>query len=271
MRPSPSLSLILASLLWGTSFPATEYALRHISPGPIIFLRFLLSTLLLIALLRRRPVLHPYSILAGVLNALAFGFQFFGQVLTTASKVAIISNTFPIYTAVLSPLLLGERPTPRQISALTLGLVGVFAVGGVFRPTEINLGDAMNFVASLLYALYVILSRKATAEVGPITFTLTAGLSSSLVSLLYVPIGFRFSPHPSGLAAVGWLVIFPSALGYLLYAYGISRKGAVSSSILILSTVLFGAFTSMLLLGESLSPVEWVGLLLVALAIVLVG
>ncbi len=267
----PSLALLLASLLWGTSFPATEYALKYFSPGPIIFLRFSLSTLILVLLFRRFPALHGYGLLAGILNALAFGFQFFGQVHTTASKVAIISNTFPVYTAVLSPLLLGERPTGRQIFALIFGLSGVFLVGGVYDLYNVNVGDLMNFVASLFYAFYVIYSRKAMADQDPVGFTLTAGFSSSLVSLFYLPVGFRAALHPTGMAAIGWLVVFPSTLGYLLYAYGIRGKGAVSSSILILSTVLFGAFTSLLLLGETLSPTEWVGLGLIALAILMAG
>lgn len=266
-----SLALLLASLLWGTSFPATEYALNHFSPGPIIFLRFSLSTLVLVLLFRRLPILHGYSLIAGVLNALAFGFQFFGQVYTTASKVAIVSNTFPVYTAVLSPLLLGERPTGRQFLALVLGLSGVFLVGGVYNLSDVNVGDMMNFVASLLYAFYVIYSRKATADQDPVGFTLTAGFSSTLVSLFYLPIGFRAAPHPVGIGAIAWLVAFPSTLGYLLYAYGIREKGAISSSILILSTVLFGAFTSLLLLGETLSPAEWTGLGLIALAILMAG
>ena len=135
----------------------------------------------------------------------------------------------------------------------------------------INVGDAMNFVASLLYAFYVIYSRRATLRSNPITFTITAGLVSSAVSLLYLPIGFRFTFHLNALLALGWLVLFPSTAGYVLYAHGISRKGALSSSILILSTVLFGAFTSMLALGESLSLVEWIGLGLIATAILLTG
>ena len=263
------MALLLASLLWGTSFPATEWALRYVSAGPIIFVRFSLSAVLLTLLTRRRLSFARDTILAGVFNALAFGFQFFGQELTTASKVAIISNTFPIYTAALSPVLLGEYPTPRQVLSLLLGLGGVVLVGGAYRLSGINAGDVMNFIASVLYALYVIYSRRATSRGDPISFTLTTSVVSSLVSLLYLPIGFRFVPHPMALLSLCWLVLFPSTLGYVLYAYGISRKGALSSSILILSTVLFGAFTSMLLLGENLSPVEWVGLGLVALAILL--
>ncbi len=230
-----------------------------------------MSAILLFLFTRKRPELVKDTVLAGIFSALAFGFQFFGQELTTASKVAIISNTFPIYTAVLSPLLLGEYPTPRQIVALLLGLGGVALVGGAYDLSSVNVGDAMNFVASLLYAFYVVHSRKATLRSDPITFTLTTAVVSSLVSLLYLPIGFRFVPHPTALLSLGWLVLFPSTLGYLLYAYGISRKGALSSSILILSTVLFGAFASMLALGESLSPVEWVGVGLLALAILLTG
>ncbi|NPA80925.1 MAG: EamA family transporter [Thermotogae bacterium] len=268
-RLHPSLALLLASLLWGTSFPATEIALGSFSPGIIIFSRFLFSTLLLMAALRTIPVLTRDVIVAGLLNAVAFGLQFFGQPLTTASKVAIISNTFPIFTAMISPLILREYPTLRSLIAMAVGLAGVMLVGNLHDFHRLNLGDLMNLGASLSYALYVVFSRRAMRSISPTTFTVSTGAVSTLVSVAYIRPAFRFAPTPAGAVALIWLVLFPSTLGYLLYAYGISRRGAISSSVLILSTVLFGALASMLLLGERLAPPEWVGLLLIAVAILL--
>jgi len=275
-----TLSLLLASLLWGTSFPATEKALGGFSPGLIVFFRFFFSTLILAATascffnfsFKRMVTSFNLSLLlAGVLNALAFAFQFFGQAYTTASKVAIISNTFPIYTALVSPFLLGERIPFRTFFALFLAMIGVAAVGEVWNFKSINRGDVMNFIASILYAFYVINSKKALERMTSWEFVVGTGVISTFLSLLFLPIGFKFSPTPSAILAIVWLVIFPSALGYLLYAYGISRRGAVSSSILMLATVLFGAFTSMLYLGDRLSWAAWMGLLAIGLALVMVS
>ena len=264
-----SVSLLFASLCWGTSFPITEVALRDVSAGVVVFLRFSLGTLLLFLLFRRRPHFERHSVAAGVFNAFAFGLQFIGQQFTTATKVAVLSNTFPIFTVALSPFILSERPTPRQVLSVVLGVGGITLVGNLSDLKGVNPGDVMNVMAALLYAFYMVVSKKALERVGILDFVITSGLVSSLFALTYLPVFFRVELTSTAVFSVLWLVLIPSVLGYLLYAYGISGKSAISSSVLVLSTVLFGAMTSTLFLKESLSPTESFGLLLITLAILL--
>ncbi|MGH7261351.1 MAG: EamA family transporter, partial [Nitrospiraceae bacterium] len=42
----PRLALILTTLIWGATFPATKAALAQISPFSFMFLRFLLGAIL---------------------------------------------------------------------------------------------------------------------------------------------------------------------------------------------------------------------------------
>jgi drug/metabolite transporter (DMT)-like permease len=263
------LALILASFFWGTSPPATEFALRNFSPQVIIFLRFFLSSALLFVLLRKKPVLSKPVITLGFLNALAYELQFIGQVYTTATKVAIISNTFPIFVGILSPIFLGEKPNLKQIASIILGILGILLVGNVFSFGGINLGDALSLIASLIYALYVIIAKKFSTREDPIIYTFSTNLISTATAFLFLPISLNFSPDLLSILSIIWLAVFPSTLGYALYFYGLREVGAISSSVIILSTIVFGAILSILILGETLNITESLGLLLVCLGVLL--
>ena len=263
------LALIFASFFWGTSPPATEFALRNFSPQVIIFLRFFLSSALLFVFLRKKPVLSKPAITLGFLNALAYELQFTGQVYTTATKVAIISNTFPIFVGILSPIFLGEKPNLKQIASIILGILGILLVGNVFSFGGINLGDALSLIASIIYALYVIIAKKFSTSEDPIIYTFSTNLTSTATTFLFLPISPNFSLDLLSILSIIWLAVFPSTLGYALYFYGLREVGAISSSVIILSAIVFGALLSILILGETLNLTEGLGLFLVCLGVLL--
>lgn len=263
------LALIFASFFWGTSPPATEFALRNFSPQVIIFLRFFLSSALLFVFLRKKPVLSKPAITLGFLNALAYELQFTGQVYTTATKVAIISNTFPIFVGILSPIFLGEKPNLKQIASIILGILGILMVGNVFSFGGINLGDALSLIASIIYALYVIIAKKFSTREDPIIYTFSTNLISTSTAFLFLPISPNFSPDLLSILSIIWLAVFPSTLGYALYFYGLREVGAISSSVIILSTIVFGALLSILIHGQTLNLTEGLGLFLVCLGVLL--
>ncbi|MEO0208398.1 MAG: DMT family transporter [candidate division WOR-3 bacterium] len=250
------IALIIASIIWGTSPPATEFALASFSPQVIIFFRFLLSSILLFLILRKTPLISKPTIILGTLNALAHELQFTGQVFTTASKVAIISNTFPIYVGILAPLVLKERLINRSIISIVLGTLGVLLIGNVFEFRGINLGDFLSFLASIIYAFYVVVAKKFSLQIEPIYYTFSTNFVSTFIALAFLPMFFKFQPDIVPSLSVIWLAVFPSSLGYILYFYGLKFKGAVSSSVIILSTIIFGTVFSIFILGESLSATE---------------
>ena len=263
------LALLFASFFWGTSPPATEFALRNVSPQVIIFLRFILSSLLLFAILRKKPLFSIPVIVLGFLNGLAYEFQFTGQVFTKAGKVAIISNTFPIFVGILSPIFLKEKPNFRQTLSIITGIFGILLVGNAFSFREINFGDALSLVASIIYAVYVIVAKRFSTEADPLTYTFSTNIISALTTAFFLPLSPKFSPDILSFFSIIWLALFPSTLGYALYFYGLREVGAISSSVIILSTIVFGALLSILILGETLSFTESFGMILVCIGVLM--
>ncbi|MGB9589703.1 MAG: EamA family transporter, partial [Candidatus Hydrothermia bacterium] len=107
------LSLSAAVILWSTSFPVIKWALFYTNPGPLLAVRFIIagiSALSLFAILQKPfpwHILRKKEIWAmAISNAMGFALQFFGQDLTTASKAALIINSYVISVALVAPIFL---------------------------------------------------------------------------------------------------------------------------------------------------------------------
>jgi len=113
----PRLAALAAVILWGISFVATRAALSEISPIPLVFTRFALGTAFLLTLLavRRRlelppkeswPALAVMGFLGIFLHQML---QAHGLTLTTAVHTGWLIGLIPIWSALLSAVVLRER------------------------------------------------------------------------------------------------------------------------------------------------------------------
>src|SRR3990170_6476637 len=112
--------VLLASVLWGTSFPAIKVAVGSagdVDPFLLTFLRLGLATaggLALLALLRRlTPAIfrNRYVWILGALNAVGYDLQHMAEVYTTASKTSLLVNVNVLFVALFMIVLFKERMT----------------------------------------------------------------------------------------------------------------------------------------------------------------
>src|SRR2546430_17244377 len=95
----PQLALLLSTLVWGATFPATKAALEEILPFSFLFLRFLLGTVLTLGIVLaagRRLRLPPGGVGRGGVGAgflfLGFGGQNRGGGVKTAADSALYTG-----------------------------------------------------------------------------------------------------------------------------------------------------------------------------------
>src|SRR3989442_4013563 len=99
--------VILASVLWGTSFPGSKVTVNTVDPLFLTFARMALGALLGLAILvatrRMNPRLFPDPMgwLLGAGNPIGFDLQNEGILLTTASKTALVVNVNVVFIAIL--------------------------------------------------------------------------------------------------------------------------------------------------------------------------
>lgn len=278
---------LLAGVIWGTAFPAISVAFEGFGPLAVSFWRAVIGAASLGLLLALRGA-RPRRLTAGAswrlfVIALA-GAGIFWPAQTVAVhlsnpvNVAFLVSTYPAMVAVAAPHLVGERAGRKQIVGLLLALAGAYLVIGrghllsVFS-SETFLGDALAVGSALCFAAYILLGRRWQSRLGlspeALTFS-TFALSLPVLAVTALVSGpLATEPSLSAVAALLWLGIGASTVAFLAMNAGL-RTGKVSrSSIHLLVIAPVAALASWLLLGSTMSPIQWVGGALVLLGVLL--
>src|SRR5207249_3997152 len=148
----PQLALVLTTVIWAATFPATKRVLEQVLPLSFLFQRFLVSSLMLalVFVAARRPIVRTAETLRTAAIASVFLFtgyvaQTVGMRYTTASNSAFITALY----VVLVPLFL-RRFDLRLWTALSLAVSGLWLL---IRPSsELNRGDLYTLVFAVCFA-----------------------------------------------------------------------------------------------------------------------
>jgi drug/metabolite transporter (DMT)-like permease len=268
--------LLLAAIIWGSSFPTITYALRDISPFLFVVLRFALAFLILLpryrSLKQFRTLFHRDLFLISIPNALAFILQFKAQELTTASKTALFVNSTPIFVAVLAAVILKDRLKGRQIVAMIIACTGIVITSTRLDFSgfaSVNRGDVLSVLTGLCWAVFIVFSGGVVRKYGPVTLAQALYFWTVVMTLPLLgaeDLEFAWSSVP----AVAYLAAVATVVGYLCYLKGVQSVSALSTSLIILVEVVVAFLIANLLLGESFSAIETVGVVMVVAGVVTV-
>ncbi len=268
--------LVLAAVVWGSSFPVVTYGLGDVSALLFVVLRFFAAFLILLARYHSRADLrrlfHRDLILISIPNALAFVLQFKAQEITTASKAALFVNSSPVFVVALSAMLWREHFGPRQLAAMVVALVGVVITSTRLEFSElsaINTGDMLCLGVGFSWAVFILSSKHLSKRYGPYEMSQalyfwTAVMTVPFLGMEATRFAWRSAP------AILYLTIFPTILGYFFYLKGVRLVSSLATSIIILIEVVVAFLISYFFLGESFSPIESVGVAMVMAGVVMV-
>ena len=187
---------------------------------------------------------------------------------------AVLLNIAPVFTAIISVLLFHEKMTLRKGIALVVNVVGcvLAATGGHFADAPLSfVGILCGVAAGLCYALTAILGRLAGEGSNPFVISTYSYFFAALfLAIFQRPWAERIVITPS-IAGLGFLyALIPTAIGYLLYYQGVQRIRE-SSKVPVIASVetVTAALLGVLVLGEQLSLIHYLGIAVVLLSIVL--
>ena len=195
----PRVSLLIAVVLWGTGFVATKAALREISPVTLIFIRFGMGTVLLFWLVSLRggtlvpprdawPTLALMGFVGIFIHQLL---QAVGLTMSTAVHAGWLVGLIPIWSALLSGLLLKERFGAMKLAGLAGGFAGALLVisQGRLGLETLHLpstrGDFLILLSTVNWAVYSVMGHGTIKRLGPLRAT--AG-SMLFGWLMFVPL-----------------------------------------------------------------------------------
>jgi len=276
---------VIASLLWGTSFPGVKWGLGYAGNDVIfLWLRFLVAsaiTLTIVLLIRRfsfSVLRNPWMWLVGGLNAASFSAQYIGLTLTSASKTALLVDINVIAVAIVSYFAFRERLNRIQLAGIMCGMVGIVlltADGGMSFGQDEFVGDMAVYAAGWGWALFIVFNKKLLSKYSAIEVS-TAAIVTSAVWLclpaMYVGYaGADMTVEPRAWMAIVYLGVSCTSVATLLWAMGLEGVSATASATIMLLEVITALAISMTLLDETLTFMAIIGAALVLGAIYLVA
>lgn len=280
---SPRVLAAVAIVFWGISFVATKAALSEVSPSTLIFVRFAIGAVVLLAIVRELPPRRAWGALAvmGFVGVFVHQMlQAYALTMTSATNTGWLIGITPIWSAILSAIVLRERFGFWKVIGLLGGFFGALLVvtKGDFSPrvlgTPSTTGDLLIFISTINWAVYTVLGHKTIRALGPRRATSGSMLfgAAMLAPIFILKRGWTEIPR---LTATGWgallfLAVCCSALGYLFWYGALERIEATRVAALLYAEPLVTFIAAALLLGERVSAVVVIGGVLV-LASVLVA
>jgi drug/metabolite transporter (DMT)-like permease len=211
--------------------------------------------------------------LLGTLLSVAALTAFFGLQRISAGTYVVIFYTYPAMTAVLL-LLLGERLSGWGWAALALTLVGVVLTVPDFSEGLAGgnlIGVLLALLNALIVAIYFILNSRLlkgrSALVRAAALTTTGALAALVV--VGVATGARLPAAPEAWLYLVALAVVSTVLPIFTTNVGIQRLGPARAAILGSVEPLLTAFLALLLLGQTMAQIQWLGGLVIVASVIL--
>lgn len=290
-RPTRGLlAIAVTAALWGTVPIAASGVYRVSSADPLSVgffrLAFSLPVLLPIVLHRTGRAEWRFSSRDAALLLLFSAAMALYQVcyfaaiprvgVTVAALITLCAA--PVLVAFLSTVFLRERPGARVMAAMggailgTLLLLGSPQMAGTGSDTA--QGVALALGAALSFAVVALSGRAMSGRYRDLQLA-AIGMAGGALFLLPFALSAGLTLHysPAGWSLLLYLGIVPTALGYLLFFYGLRYATATVASTVNLLEPLTSTVLAWLLFDERLGPAGLLGaaLLLGAMALLLRG
>jgi len=213
---------------------------------------------------------------AALLNVSAWmGFTTASLLWLPSGQAVTLAYTMPVWAALLAWPILGDRPTPRQIAAIVLGICGVVTlVGGAGLNLDAprRPGIALALSAAGLFAFGTVLSKRMPIPLPRLVLTAWQ-VGIGCIPLLLGGLVFEAADF-GALPLIGWAALAYTALVsmgmcYVLWFAAVKRLKPSSAAVGTLLTPVIGVAASSLALGDPLTTGQAVSLALVAGGIIL--
>ena len=260
------------------SFSGIFYRWSEVSPSTGTFYRCLfgLPFLAAVAYVERRkfgPLPRAtvrLALIAGVFFAGDLTFWHHAIEFVGAGLATVLGNLQVLIVGLVAWVVFGERPPRSVLLALPIVLVGVVLISGVVGTGAYGsapmLGVLLGLLTAMCYAGYLLIIRLGGRDLrrpaGPVAVA-TASTALCAAGAGFVVGDLDLTPGPESLFWLAMLGITSQFLGYLLISLSLPRLPAGVTSIILLSQPVATMILANILLGETPSPAQLLGVGLV--------
>lgn len=259
------LSLLLVTLVWGSTFVIVKWAVEDLPPLPFLTIRFALAFVSLLPFLWfQKTHINKGTILRGVATGVflfsGYAWQTLGLQYTTASNAGFITGLSVVFVPALVTITTRKLPSPSLILGVLCALVGLtfLSLGDSF---QLNNGDLMILICALSFALHIFFVGRyaphTNATVLASVQILTVSVLSGFFSLLLPQPSIHFS-------STAWFALLVTAIPATSLAFFVQTKmqqftTPTHTALIFSMEPVFAAISAFFLAGELLTPKGFLG------------
>jgi drug/metabolite transporter (DMT)-like permease len=275
-RPLDPFAILLTTLvcaIWGGAFVAIKIGLLDMPPLGSAGLRFLLTAALLLfwAWVKRVPLIYsgPDLWVLGLLSLIFFYMNlalYIGTAHTTSGRATVFFYSQPVFLALMAHIALpNERLTVRKgwgLGLALLGLILLFLTKMHIGHAPTMWGDSLVLSAAVATAAYNLIVKRAAGSIHPVALIFCSSLVTGLL-LGGCSWGFEgmasFVFSRRAIASLLYLSLISAAFGFVVFAWLLQHYSATRVTTLVFLAPVFGVFFGWLLLQETLTMIQVLG------------
>lgn len=277
------VAVLVASILWGTTGTAASYA-PNLSPLAIGAIAMggggLLQALLAYKNISNHlPQIRSYFplLLIGMISVAIYPLAFYSSMRMAGITIGTVISigSAPLFTALLEKFFDKKALSKKWFISFVFGVIGVLLLSigeshsqsstHTIATDQKTFGIALGLIAALTYSLYSWAAKKMI-DLG-VDSKASMGLIFGFGALILLPTlfftGTNLFDEAVNLYVVGYMMLIPMFLGYLLFGYALKTISASTATTLTLFEPLVAALFAVLLVGEQLALIGWVGMALI--------
>lgn len=253
------LSLLAATLIWGSSFVIMKHTVDAIPAHYLLALRFTMACLLLALLFRRRlkEINGSYlkeTALIGLCLFLAYSFQTTGLTGTTPGKNAFLTAVYCIIVPFLYWLVKKTPPSPGNLLAALFCLAGIGFVS-LTENLSIGRGDGRTLIGGFFFACHMVCVTVFSQKKDPLLITILQFAYFALFAWLtaFLTEGPLPEIERGAWGGLIYLSVACTALALFLQNFGQKYLPPSQAALLLSLESVFGVIFSVLLYKEQVS------------------
>ena len=267
LRPSASLAAAGTVVLWASAFPAISVAVPRLGPVGLSVARLAVASVALAVaapfLGVRRPRSRDLPLIAACGLAGMTAYQLLlntGERVVPAGTASLLVATAPVYASLLAAGFLGERLGRRWWAGSGIALAGT-AVIAVSHGLGFGAAALIVLAAAVVQGIFHTAQKPLLARYTGFEVTVYAMWAGTLFILPWAGSLLRALPHAGGpaLASAAFLGVAPSALGFVLWAYALSRMDVGRATLSLYLVPAAAIVISLAWLAQIPGPVELAG------------
>lgn len=201
------------------------------------------------------------------------GILYYGALQTIPASIAVVLLfQFTWIGIIFESIYEKKLPGKEKIYAVPFLFIGTMMSGGIMNTGELQLniaGFTLGILSAVSFASFIFLSGKIGTDVPVINKTFYISIGAVLLSsIIYPPTFIENTIVIKELGKYGLLLgFFGVVIPPLLFSKGVPKIGAGISTILSSSELPVATLMSYILLHESISPLQWMGILIILIGI----